>query len=123
MLKDDTTIRGTVYDDGITWACRFHPTEWFHEVGCPHCEWTAADLWNALVNKKKFEAERAAKLATATAADPFAEFKAEAIALAEAVVKAHTTYDHYIDNPDVCGCEPCTRARAFLEKVNGGDVE
>ncbi len=18
------------------WHCRFHPTDWFHEVGCPH---------------------------------------------------------------------------------------
>lgn len=19
-----------------TWNCRFHPTDWWHEVGCPH---------------------------------------------------------------------------------------
>lgn len=24
------------------WACRFHPTDWWHEVGCPHMEWTTS---------------------------------------------------------------------------------
>jgi hypothetical protein len=45
--------------DDVTWACRFHPTDWFHEVGCPHREWTKEQLVDALIAKKKFELERA----------------------------------------------------------------
>lgn len=30
------------------WSCRFHPTEGFHEVGCPHVEWTNEQLKEAL---------------------------------------------------------------------------
>lgn len=33
-----------------TWHCRFHPTESFHEVGCPHIEWTAEQLQKALAD-------------------------------------------------------------------------
>lgn len=22
------------------WFCRHHPTNWWHEVGCPHVDWT-----------------------------------------------------------------------------------
>lgn len=37
----------------ITWSCRFHPTDWFHEVGCPHREWTKEELQGALETAKK----------------------------------------------------------------------
>ena len=30
------------------WHCRFHPTDSFHEVGCPHMEWTVEQLREAL---------------------------------------------------------------------------
>ena len=40
-------------EDQPIWACRFHPTEWFHEVGCPHMEWTKEQLQEALVVQKK----------------------------------------------------------------------
>lgn len=33
---------------GRTWTCRFHPTDGFHEVGCPHVEWTSEQLLDAL---------------------------------------------------------------------------
>lgn len=36
----------------MPWACRFHPTNWFHEVGCPHKEWTKEEL-QKVVNTKK----------------------------------------------------------------------
>jgi hypothetical protein len=36
----------------ITWSCRFHPTEWFHEVGCPHMKWTKKQLQEALETQK-----------------------------------------------------------------------
>lgn len=39
----------------VTWNCRFHPFGWWHEVGCPHKEWTVKDLTDALISKKKFE--------------------------------------------------------------------
>ena len=28
--------------------CRFHPFNWWHEVGCPHKAWGVQDLQNAL---------------------------------------------------------------------------
>ena len=39
----------------VTWSCRFHPTDWWHEIGCPHQEWTNEQLRSALISKKKFE--------------------------------------------------------------------
>ncbi len=37
------------------WLCRFHPTEYFHEVGCPHMEWTKEQLMDALSTAKAME--------------------------------------------------------------------
>lgn len=28
----------------VHFTCRFHPTDWFHEVGCPHQSWTVEQL-------------------------------------------------------------------------------
>jgi len=39
----------------VHWTCRFHPTDWFHETGCPHKKWSKKDLLSALIIKKKFE--------------------------------------------------------------------
>ena len=36
-----------------TYMCRFHPTDWFHEVGCPHMEWSKEQLQDALDNSKR----------------------------------------------------------------------
>lgn len=36
-----------------TYSCRFHPTDWWHEVGCPHKEWTKEELQRALDNAKR----------------------------------------------------------------------
>lgn len=41
--------------EDVTWTCRFHPTDWWHEVGCPHMEWTAEQLRGALIEKNRFE--------------------------------------------------------------------
>ena len=41
--------------DKVKWSCRFHPTNWWHEVGCPHKEWTNEELLDALITKKEFE--------------------------------------------------------------------
>ncbi len=41
----------------VTWSCRHHPTDWWHEVGCPHMEWTIEQLRDALIAKKRFEIE------------------------------------------------------------------
>ena len=43
--------------DSVGWTCRFHPTDSFHEVGCPHRTWTIEQIMSALVAKKKFEEE------------------------------------------------------------------
>lgn len=32
----------------ITWNCRFHPFNGWHEAGCPHREWTKEQLQDAL---------------------------------------------------------------------------
>ena len=39
-------------EENITWTCRFHPTDWFHELGCPHREWTKEEYKSALHSKK-----------------------------------------------------------------------
>jgi len=43
------------YDDktNVHWACRFHPTYWWHEVGCPHRDWSKEQLQSALSKAKK----------------------------------------------------------------------
>lgn len=40
----------------VTWACRHHPTDWWHEVGCPHVQWTKEQLQEALVTAKQSHA-------------------------------------------------------------------
>lgn len=35
------------------YACRFHPTDWFHEVGCSDQQWTKQELQDALNNAKQ----------------------------------------------------------------------
>ena len=42
-----------IEDEKVTWSCRNHPTDWFHEIGCPDKEWTKEELKQALEIKKK----------------------------------------------------------------------
>ena len=45
-----------IEEQQVEWHCRFHPTDWWHEVGCPHQpQWSKEDLLGALISKKKFE--------------------------------------------------------------------
>lgn len=37
------------------YCCRFHPTDWFHEVGCADREWTVEELQSALDSCKRSE--------------------------------------------------------------------
>lgn len=46
----------------IIWNCRFHPSNGWHEVGCPHVEWTKEQLQETLESKKRFEQEQVEKL-------------------------------------------------------------
>jgi hypothetical protein len=50
-LEDEKVSRAKMleqsYGSGKTWCCRFHPTDWWHEVGCPHRDWTDAELRSA----------------------------------------------------------------------------
>jgi len=32
----------------VLFCCRFHPTDGFHEVGCPHRDWTKEELVDAI---------------------------------------------------------------------------
>jgi metal-sulfur cluster biosynthetic enzyme len=34
------------------WNCRHHPTDWWHENGCPHKDWTKEEIHRALVLAK-----------------------------------------------------------------------
>jgi hypothetical protein len=36
-----------------TYNCRFHPTNWWHEVGCPHKDWSKEELQEALDSAKR----------------------------------------------------------------------
>jgi len=49
LEEDKDTIEG----QEIHFSCRFHPTDWFHEVGCEHQVWSVEDLRGALINAKK----------------------------------------------------------------------
>ena len=35
------------------YSCRFHPTDWWHEVGCEHQNWTKEELQSALDKVKR----------------------------------------------------------------------
>ena len=48
-------IENKIQETPITWHCRFHPTDWWHEVGCPHKPWTKEELQSAIETKKRFE--------------------------------------------------------------------
>lgn len=37
----------------VTFTCRFHPTDWFHEIGCPDMEWSKEDLLGAIKTHKR----------------------------------------------------------------------
>jgi hypothetical protein len=34
------------------WNCRFHPTDYWHEWGCPHKDWSTDELQKALISAK-----------------------------------------------------------------------
>lgn len=40
-------------DIEVTWNCRFHPFNSWHEIGCPHKEWTKEQYRDALIMAKK----------------------------------------------------------------------
>ena len=41
------TVRAADPTQGRVYNCRFHPVNWWHEVGCPHMTWTAEQLADA----------------------------------------------------------------------------
>lgn len=46
----------TLDDFTPQYNCRFHPTDWWHEVGCPHKAWTTDELQKALNTTKQSNA-------------------------------------------------------------------
>lgn len=47
MSKSSEPVRNISNNPPGSYSCRFHPTDWFHEVGCPHMEWTPEQLQEA----------------------------------------------------------------------------
>jgi hypothetical protein len=41
----------------LTWTCRFHPTNGWHEIGCPHVEWTKEQLQGSIESTKRSQPE------------------------------------------------------------------
>ena len=57
-------VKEKVLDDfKPQYSCRFHPTNWWHEVGCSHKRWTKKQLQEALDNSKQSNAYMAHLLA------------------------------------------------------------
>ena len=54
----------TLSDFEPVYVCRFHPTDWFHEIGCSHQEWTVKQLQEALNAAKQSNAYLTYLLAT-----------------------------------------------------------
>ena len=52
MKKSYCDGKFKIAKNNLKWTCRFHPTDWFHEFGCPHCEWTKEQLQEALETAK-----------------------------------------------------------------------
>lgn len=53
----------TIPEDREGWNCRFHPTEGWHEVGCPHQAWSKEELTEAIKHvEPKWRKERLRKL-------------------------------------------------------------
>ncbi len=49
----DNKTRLDFLNEKPNYHCRFHPTDWWHEVGCPHMEWTKEQLQDALDKAKR----------------------------------------------------------------------
>ncbi|MGH2613126.1 MAG: hypothetical protein ACRDFB_08800 [Rhabdochlamydiaceae bacterium] len=50
-------MKKSIEDFQPVYSCRFHPIDWFHEVGCPHkTDWTKEELQKALNNSKQSNA-------------------------------------------------------------------
>lgn len=43
----------TLKDFTPRYNCRFHPTDGWHEVGCPHINWSKKQLQEALNNSRQ----------------------------------------------------------------------
>src|SRR3990167_10384787 len=56
FFEDKEEINNNSEKLKILWHCRFHPTAYWHEVGCPHQSWTKEELQEGLIAKKKLEA-------------------------------------------------------------------
>lgn len=53
MKNNNRTGMNPIENQHISWTCRFHPIDYFHEVGCPHQAWTVEQLQGALETAKK----------------------------------------------------------------------
>jgi len=49
----DNAERAKFLEGKPSYNCRFHPTDYWHEVGCPHRDWTKEELQDALDKAKR----------------------------------------------------------------------
>lgn len=52
MELNGNQLESELREKYLSWMCRHHPTEWFHEVGCPHMTWSKEELQSALESAK-----------------------------------------------------------------------
>ena len=99
----------------ILWMCRFHPTEWFHEVGCPHQEWTKEQLQSALETSKRgnlvvletFKTQLEALAQKATKYDTLRPLCEEMLAVLKENYKS----------TGGCKCTTCDKTFAIIQRV------
>jgi hypothetical protein len=51
-LTEELDEQIKIAKDNPHWHCRFHPTDWWHEVGCPHMKWEIKQLQDALEGQR-----------------------------------------------------------------------
>ncbi len=100
------------------YACRFHPVDWWHEVGCSHREWTVAELREALDCAKQSNGYLAHCAGLAASAPALlASNKALAEALERIARYVHASNSPESEPFESCGSWFCVDARAALAGV------
>ena len=54
--KDKGDDKKELKDFTASYSCRFHPIDWWHEIGCPHMKWSEEQLQEALDMAKQSNA-------------------------------------------------------------------
>ncbi len=92
----------------LSWTCRFHPTEWFHEIGCPHEKWTKEDLQKAIETRKSSEGLTVKRLQEAKE-EGIQQGKREALADAERIARETMDSLELKTNAEYNACDDLTK--------------